>query len=163
MAPAVKPIPAAVKEDVLKLLQEAKAMLQPYQLTLTDEEERRLAPTSMGRDSIAFVQQAGQLMTNYPDVLTRAITDAMIAEHPVLLQTFEDADDLMLEANAIRDLLKTVRKVAGNTAMGRARTAYRNGQDDKGRTPGLADLVRTMSERFDQDADADDSPDKPKQ
>jgi len=159
MAPAVKPIPADVKADVLKLLQEAMAKLQPYQLTLTDAEERRLAPTSMGRESIPFAQQAGQLMTTFPDVLTRAITDEMIAEHPTLLQTFEDADDLMLEADKIRDLLNTVRKVTGSTVMGRARTAYRNGQDDKGRTPGLADLVRRMSERFDQDDD--DAPDTP--
>jgi hypothetical protein len=158
MAPAVKPIPAAVRDEVLKLLQQAKAKLQPYQITLTDEEERRLAPTSMGRESVPFVQQAGQLMTMFPDVLTRRITNEMIAEHPTLLQAFEDADDLMLEASAIRDLLKTVRKVAGSTAMDRARTAYRNGQDDKGRTPGLADLVRKMKERFDQDLHDNDEP-----
>jgi hypothetical protein len=162
MAPAVTSIPAAVKKDVLDLLKQARTKLQPYQLTLTDEEERRLAPTSMGRESIPFAQQAGQLLISFPDVLSRRITNEMIGNYPTWLQTFEDADDIILEADSISDLLNTTRKVAGNQAMSVARTAYRNGQDDKGSTPGLADLVAKMAERFAQHDDDNDTPDTPK-
>lgn len=82
MAPAVKPIPAAVKKDVLDLLDQILAKLQPYQLTVADTERKTLNAKSMGRESVPFVQEAGQLFANYPNVLSRNITDEMIAAFP---------------------------------------------------------------------------------
>ena len=148
MATVTTPIPAAVKKDVLALLQQALDKLHPYEITLTDTEQKSLAAGAMGRESVPFVQEATKLLANYPKVLRRTITDEMIAEYPTWAATFADADELLTKTQALAGLLGTVRLVSGAQAMDVARDAYKDGQTDKGKTPGVASIIETMSKRF---------------
>ncbi|MBF9220537.1 hypothetical protein [Hymenobacter ruricola] len=147
MATVTTPIPAAVKKDVLALLQQALDKLHPYTVTLTDAEQKSLASGAMGRESVPFVQEATKLLANYPQVLRRTITDEMIAEYPTWATTFADADELLTKTQALAALLGTVRLASGAQAMDLARDAYKDGQLDKGKTPGVAE-IDTMSKRF---------------
>lgn len=153
MAPAVKPIPAAVKKDVLELLDQILAKLQPYQLTVDDKERKTLNSKAMGRESIPFVQEAMQLLANYPNVLGRNITDEMIAAFPTWVATYQDADDLLVKLQTIVSLLATIRLITGAQAMGVATEGYKDGQQDKGRTPGVKPIIDRMGLRFDRSAD----------
>ena len=148
MVTVTGPFPPTIKQEVLDLLQQALDKLRPYEMTLTDAEQKSLGSAALGRESIPFVQQAGQLLANYPQVLRRTITDEMIAEFPTWTTTFADADDLLVKTQAIAGLLSTVRLSNGAQAMDVAREAYKDGQDDKGNTPGVADIIAVMSKRF---------------
>lgn len=148
MSPVSIPIPAAVQADVTKLLQQALAKLMPYQISLTNAEQKSLASTAMGQGSVAFATEAGQLLTNYPQVLRRTITDADIAGYPLLLDTFSAASDLAVQVDTLASLLSSVTLVAGTSVMGTARSAYADGQNDKGKTPGVHAIVERMSTRF---------------
>jgi hypothetical protein len=148
MATPSNPLPAALKKEVLGLLQQALDKLHPYEISLSDTEQKSLAAGAMGRESVPFVQQAGQLLANYPQVLRRTITDAMIADFPTWAETFADADDLLVKTQAIAALLAKVRLVNGAQAMQVSRDAYKDGQDDKGKTPGVSAIIELMSKRF---------------
>ena len=157
MPPVSLPIPAAVQAEVLTLLNQALAKLAPFAITLTDAERTSLNSTTMGAGSLAFAQEAGKLLTNYPGVLRRSITDADIAGYPTLLATFAAASELSTPVEALSALLRNIALVAGNGVMGTARSAYQDGQNDKGKTPGVHPIVGRMSERFVQSPPPGDS------
>ena len=156
MPPVSIPLSDAVQAEVAKLLQQALAKLAPYQITLTDKEHKSLASATMGQGSVAFAKEAGQLLANYPDVLRRSITDAEIAAYPVLLETYSAASDLAVQVETLASLLGNVALVAGSGVMATARPAYTDGQNDKGKTPGVHAIIERMSTRF-----AQPSPDAP--
>jgi hypothetical protein len=148
MVPVSIPIPAEVQAEVATLLQQAFAKLAPYQMTLTSTEQKSLASTTMGQGSVAFAQEAGQLLANYPQVLRRSITDADIAAYPVLLDTYSAASNLEVQVETIASLLQGVALVAGASVMATARPAYQDAQNDKGQTPGVRAIVERMRVRF---------------
>ncbi len=102
----------------------------------------------MGRESIPFAEQAAQLFANFPQILPRTVTDEMIAAYPGQLQSFRDADDLSVAAATIVAQLSGNKLATGNTVMGMARGGYKNGQDDRGKTPGVKPIIDVMRERF---------------
>ena len=142
------PIDPKVKADISQHLLAVLALLQPYQPNLTKEAQKSLASKGMGRESLPFAQQAGQVLSGFKQVLSRAITDEMIAQYPAQLATFVDASELEVTAQAIVDLLGKLGLVAGAGVMEVARMAYKNVQDDNGRTPGLRDMEQKMAARF---------------
>lgn len=142
------PMDPKVKTAAKKALLDVLAQLQPYRANLTKEERKSLSSKGMGRESIPFAQQAGQVLTDYKQVLSRSITDEMIAAYPTQLATFDDASDLAVTAQSIVDLLAELGFITGTNVMEVARATYKNVQDDKGRTPGLRDLEAKMAERF---------------
>lgn len=148
MLPIVRILDPKVQAEVSKHLLAALELLQPYQPDLTSAEQKSLASKGMGRESIPFAQQAGQVLTSFKQVLSRAITDETIAAYPDQLATFDAASELQVPAQALVDLLTKVSLVAGAEVMDVARLAYKNVQDDNGRTPGLRDLEAKMAERF---------------
>ena len=148
MTPTPSPIPAKTKADALAKLKEVTDMLLPYEVHITDAERKSLASTAMGRESIPFAQQAKQLLASFPQILPRTVTDEMIAAYPTQLQAFEDADELSVAAATIVAQLSGNKLVTGNSVMGMARTGYKNGQDDRGKTPGVKEIINVMSERF---------------
>ncbi|AMJ65828.1 hypothetical protein [Hymenobacter sp. PAMC 26628] len=148
MIPVPGPIDPKVKADVAQHLLAALALLQPYQPDLTKEDQKSLASKGMGRDSIPFAQQAGQVLTGFTQVLSRSITDEVIAQYPAQLATFDEASELQTTAQAIADLLAKLGLVAGAGVMEVARLVYKNVQDDNGRTPGLRDLEQKMAARY---------------
>ena len=148
MALNPSPIPAKTKADALAKLKEVADMLLPYEVHMTDAERKILSSRAMGRESIPFAQQARQLFANFPQILPRTVTDAMIAAYPTQLQAFEDADDLSVAAATIVAQLSGNKLVTGSAVMGLARTGYKNGQDDRGNTPGVKEIIDVMSERF---------------
>ncbi|WP_210515102.1 hypothetical protein [Hymenobacter terricola] len=115
---------------------------------LTDAEQKSLGSTAMGRESIPFAEQAAQLFANFPQILPRTVTDEMIAAYPGQLQSFRDADDLSVAAATIVAQLSGNKLATGNTVMGMARGGYKNGQDDRGKTPGVKPIIDVMRERF---------------
>ena len=148
MALNPSPIPAKIKADALAKLKEVTDMLLPYEVHITDTERKSLASTTMGRESIPFAQQAKQLLASFPQILPRTVTDEMIAAYPAQLQAFQDADELTVAANTIVAQLSGNKLVTGNSVMNLARTSYKNGQDDRGKTPGVKEIIDVMSERF---------------
>ena len=145
------PLPAAVQTDVQALLQQVIDKLRPFDITLTDTERKTLASKTMGAGSVAFAQEAGKLLANHPKVLRRSITDADIAGYPVLLATFSAATGLAVQVETVASLLRNVALAAGAGVMDIARIAYTDGQNDKGKTPGVHPIVERMSIRFAQD------------
>lgn len=148
MTAASIPLPPQVHDQLASLFKQAIDLLAPYQIALTDKEQKSLGSVNMGPASVSFAQDAGQLLTQYTQVLRRSITDDVIAAYPVLLDTFSAASDLEVQVNTLRAQLDSIGLVAGASVMSTARAAYQDGQNDKGRTPGVADLVARMSARF---------------
>lgn len=142
------PIPAKTKADALAKLKEVADMLLPYEVHITDIERKSLGSTAMGRESTPFAQQAKQLFANYSQILPRTVTNEMIAAYPGQLQAFVDADDLSVAAATIVAQLSGNKLVTGNAVMSLARTGYKSGQDDRGKTPGVKEIIDVMSERF---------------
>ena len=142
------PIPAKIKVDALAKLKEVADLLAPYAAHITDAERKSLGSTAMGRESIPFAQQAAQLFANFPQILPRTVTDEMIAAYPGQLHAFEDADDLSVAAATIVAQLSGNKLVTGSAVMGLARGGYKSGQDDRGKTPGVKEIIDVMSERF---------------
>ena len=161
MAPNPPPIPAKIKADALAKLKEVNNMLLPYEVHITDIERKSLGSTAMGRESIPFAQQAKQLFASFSQILTRTVTDEMIAAYPTQLQAFEDADDLSVAAATIVAQLSGNKLVTGNAVMSLARTGYKNGQDDRGKTPGVKEIIDLMSERFPNGPKPSDTPPPP--
>lgn len=161
MATIVTPIPAAVKAEVLKLLQEAQELLSPYQVSITDAERKSLGSTAMGRESIPFAEQGQQLLANFPQIMPRTVTDAELASYPAQLQSFRDADDISVAAGTIVAQLSGNKLVTGNFVMSMARSGYRNAKADNGRTPGVKPIIDMMSLRFDNGNDSGDDPKPP--
>ena len=141
-------IPAKIKAEALAKLKEVTDMLAPFEVHLTEAEQKSLGSTAMGRESIPFAEQAAQLFTNFPEILPRTVTDAMIAAYPGQLQSFRDADDLSVAAATIVAQLSGNKLVTGSAVMGMARGGYKNGQDDRGKTPGVKPIIDVMSQRF---------------
>ena len=148
MAFTPNPIPAKIKADALARLKEVTDMLLPYEVHITDTERKSLGGTAMGRESVPFARQAKKLFANFPQILTRTVTDEMIAAYPAQLQAYEDADELSVAAATIVAQLSGNKLVTGNAVMDLARTGYKNGQDDRGKTPGVKEIIDVMGERF---------------
>ncbi|MBC7447114.1 MAG: hypothetical protein H7330_03560 [Hymenobacteraceae bacterium] len=152
------PLPPAVIAKVNTLLDQLETELKPYALAIPDEERRSLNARAMGRESIPFAQQVGQVLTTYPQVLRRSITDQMMSAYPVVLGTFEIASDLLVRLNTVRGVLQNLALRAGAALMDVGRDVYKDAQNDDGTTPGLSPLVKEMSRRFPQNSGANDAP-----
>jgi hypothetical protein len=142
------PIPSKVHDEVAKLLQAVIALLAPYQMTLTDTEQKSLSSVNMGAASVAFASDAGTLLTQHVEVLRRSISDEVIAGYPALLDTFGMASSLADFTATVSSQLGGIGLVAGSSVMETARAAYQDGQNDKGKHPGVAALIGKMSQRF---------------
>ncbi|MDO7873537.1 hypothetical protein Q5H93_02250 [Hymenobacter sp. ASUV-10] len=155
------PMPPAEHAKFMDALRQALSIAKPYQLDITDAERTSMAPKAMGRESIPFAQEARALLTNHPEVLRRTITDAVIADYPVQLEVFEQSDEAAEMLATIGDIVKTRRLVSGVRVMTTGRDSYKDGQNDRGRTPGVKPIIDRMSLRFNRSAEDDDS-DTPK-
>jgi len=78
-------------------------------------------------------------------VLRRSITDADIAEYPVL-QTYSAASNLEVQVEPLLSWLQGV--ALGASVMANARPAYQEAQNYKGRTPGAHAIMECMTTRF---------------
>lgn len=148
MPPVSIPVPDSVRDQVLALLQQAADKLAPYEITLTEAEQKSLGSVNLGPASVSFAQDAGLLLTQHKEVVRRSITDEMIAGYPTLLNTFATASALEEKAATVLSRITNIGLTAGAGVMGLARPAYKDGQNDEGKHPGVAKLVNQMSARF---------------
>jgi hypothetical protein len=155
---ATPPITPQDKDAYLASLNALLEALRPLQPNLTKDEQRKLSARAMGPAGIPFAQQAGLVLTNFKPVLSRRLTDATIAAYPGWLTTFADATDLLVPARALVEALTRIALHTGVQVMDVAREVYDNVKDDKGRTPGLADIQTKMAERFKQTKGPEEPP-----
>jgi len=156
------PIPPAIEQDVRKHIQDALQLLIAYKLSLSAEDRQRLGSSGLGPESLPFAEEARLLMAAFPEVLPRSITDDMITGYGQRLDTVTSCHKILADLNAVRELVFNLDVAAGAGLMDTARAAYKAAQQDAGRTPGVADLVRRMAHRFARAPRPDDEGTAPK-
>ncbi|MBC7448358.1 MAG: hypothetical protein H7330_09895 [Hymenobacteraceae bacterium] len=123
------PIPAAIKAQVKQHLRDALKLLQSFHLDLTATDRERLGSGGLGPESLPFAETARLLMTTFPNVLPRSVSDAEIATYGERLDTVTTCQDLLADVNAIHSTLHNLDIAAGSGLMKLARTAYRSAQE----------------------------------
>lgn len=114
-----KGIPADVLAQALKLIQDARALLAPYLISLT-QEERESIP-KMGDKSLAFVTKAAEYAQSLPKLMPQYLdVPAFVVDAGVS----SDLLELFLDLNAFTLDVDSTRMEAGSESYTAALVAY---------------------------------------
>jgi hypothetical protein len=137
-------IPAQTLRDALKHVNDARALLAPYLISLTIEERESLP--KMGDKSLAFVLKAAEYAQSLPDLMPRYLdVDALVIDAGVN----RDLMPLFQELNGFTTDVDSTRMEAGSEGYTSALVAYNSLKTAAAQSqPGAQAAVDVLEPRF---------------